>query len=73
MCFNFLGVVSCQSFNFNPPLTAHQMSGSSLAAQETMDDFDDEDPLGSWFFVTVVVAAGVATGILLPLYLNDKL
>jgi len=74
--FTFASFTSCQNYTFGPPRsTANYQQAMTSQNKAEFESFDvtKNDKLGMWIFVGVISAAAVASSILVPLYVSDKL
>lgn len=76
VALSLLSTASCGSMRYggmDGMSSMNAMKANSARGDYDMSGSEDDDPVGTWVFVTLVVAAGVASAVLVPLYLTDKL
>jgi hypothetical protein len=75
LLLSLLANISCQTFAYGPPRTAHARNAAQSDPQtfDSMEKKDKKDPLGTLLLIGFGIAAGIASATLVPLALTHKL
>lgn len=70
-----LWTTACQgmSYGMRPAFSPNNSAMANRARGDFEPLEEDKDKIGTWIFVGIAAAAGIAAAVFVPLYLNDKL